>query len=94
MSVKRCQREIDAREFREWQEFYRYEPFGQGWKQSVQICYWVYRMLRGKGATDLEVEDFLPVKPPEDERQPDTGKIMGFFYAIGARLKAKKGAGG
>jgi len=33
-SVRQCQREIDAREFQEWQEIYKQEPWGDDWLQT------------------------------------------------------------
>lgn len=30
MSVKRAQREVDSREFTEWQAYWRLEPWGEG----------------------------------------------------------------
>lgn len=99
MSVARCQREVSAREFREWQEYYWYEPFGDAWRQTASICsrlydIWglIYTWLSGKEATELDLEDFMPRREPGADEALDeakVGKIMGFFYGIGVHLNAQ-----
>lgn len=36
--MRRTQREISAREFQEWQEYYKQEPFGDDWEQAGTIA--------------------------------------------------------
>ena len=37
-SVRKTQQIIDAREFQEWQEYYKLEPFGDDWLQAGTIA--------------------------------------------------------
>jgi hypothetical protein len=37
-SVRECQQRIDAREFQEWIEYYKQEPFGDDWAQTALLA--------------------------------------------------------
>jgi hypothetical protein len=66
-SVRQCQREIDAREYQEWQELYKQEPWGDDWMQTgvlaaSNVNLWSKRKIKP--------ERFIPrVKERRDPQQ-------------------------
>ncbi len=86
MGVKQMLREVDSREITEWMAFYMLEPFGQEWMQAGTIAAEVYRSFTGK---KRKPQDYLPVKPPEQEQD---GNLMAtIFRAFAAEHNKKHG---
>ena len=73
MSVARCQREVSASEFVEWQAFDGMEPGEpyRGDRRTATIAYTIYTMLVGKQGRSLKFSDFMP-RDIEHEPQPQT----------------------
>jgi len=71
MSVARAMREVDAREFSEWQAFDYIEPFGDrraDWRMA-QLLAMIANMFRGKRSKRAKLTDFMwrdtPPKPKQ-----------------------------
>lgn len=66
-SVRQCQLEIDAREFQEWQELYKQEPWGDDWLQAAVIASSNVNLWSKRKVTP---DRFIPrVKQKKDARQ-------------------------
>jgi len=98
MSVSRAQREIDSREFSEWQAFWAVEPWGDERAdiRSAMICCVTANAWRGKDDPPATLKDFLPKFGAEDESpeeiEPDTAddlkrKLIAFTRALGGSVK-------
>lgn len=70
---------MSAQEWREWLEFYRYEPFGSGWQQAALVAAVVANGTPGRRKA-VSMEDFLPVRPPR--RKQTDAEIAEFFCAM------------
>lgn len=62
MSVRRCQAEVDADEFSEWEAFYSLEPFGDWWRCAGEICAAIVNTVGGLfgGKPRCVPEDWMP----------------------------------
>jgi len=54
-SVRRTKREISAREFAEWQEYYKQEPFGDDWLQSGVVAAYSVAPWSKKGLDPVDI---------------------------------------
>ena len=62
MSVRRCQEEVDSREYAEWMGFYEIRPFGEEANDfRGAVAPWVNANIhRGKGSSGPRIEQFYP----------------------------------
>ncbi len=90
MSVRRAQREIDSREFSEWQAYYRLEPFGYDRHDLNNgiLCSLVANALGGKKSKSYKPEDFMP-KFDRKRKQTDTDMGAVVQRALEAARSAK-----
>lgn len=88
-SVRRTQELIDSREFQEWQEYYKQEPFGDDWDQAAMVAatninLWAKRKIDPKRL--IPRFDGTPAKSPEQME----AELMRFARAYNRRLEAKE----
>lgn len=66
-SVKRTQQICDAREFQEWQELYRIEPWGDDWMQAGVIAATSVNLWSKK---KVKPEQFIPKEKSTRRKTP------------------------
>lgn len=71
--------EMTARQFEEWLEFWRWEPFGMEWMRSAQQC----AVIAQAAGSKMTAQDFLPCLPPTPEQTGDQmqATLMAFFFS-------------
>jgi uncharacterized protein DUF4035 len=76
MSVKRCQQEIDSREFSAWLAYWQLEPWGEGRAdlRAGIITSTMANIHRGRDTEAFTPRDFMPTfdaAPPTPEDHDD-----------------------
>jgi len=73
--------------------YYRFEPFGEDWKQTSYVCSMLGNTAGGKkGGGRFTPEDFLPAKRPTAKpvrQSPE--EMLTIFRAIASRQSATAG---
>jgi hypothetical protein len=93
MSVARARREIDRREFVQWQVYESLEPgepFRSDWRMA-RVCSLIANIHRGKGPP-VRLSDFLPNFGGADvllDGKTLRAKIKATFGAIAAHVRPK-----
>lgn len=76
MSVRRAQREVDSREFSEWQAFWQMEPWGEGRGdlRAGIIASTMANLWRGADTPPFTPQDFMPQldRQSTEADDPDT----------------------
>lgn len=90
-SVRETQRLIDAREFQEWQEYYRIEPFGDDWDQAATIAATTVNLWSKK---KVKPSQFIPSTKPKRDAAQVEADMMRFARmhnaAVDRRQKREK----
>lgn len=87
MSVKRCQQEIDSREFVEWQAYFGLDPFGEDRAdlRAGIIAMTIANSQRAKGTRPFTAQEFMPTfgrRRPREEQTPQ--QMLAVFRQIAA----------
>ena len=94
MSLRRCMREVDAREFREWQAEYRIEPWGDVREdlRSGVVASTIANVNRRRGSQPFKATDFcLEFGPPPPKTTRQLQAVMdSFMVGHNANLKHKQ----
>lgn len=71
--------EMTARQFEEWLEFWRWEPFGMEWLQTAQQC----AVTAQAAGSKLTAQDYMPCQPPKQEQTEEQMKstLLAFFFS-------------
>jgi hypothetical protein len=91
MTVAELNRRMSSREFGEWMEFYKSEPFGpvRDNLHSGQITAMLYNVNRRKGARAMSAADFLLMSERE-RMQRTTKKTLAAVKALAQPKRKKK----
>jgi hypothetical protein len=74
MSVRRAQREVDAREFAEWLAIENVAPSDEAdWVRAAMIACVIANANRGRNQRAFRIEDFMPRRR---RKKPMTGRQM------------------
>ncbi len=81
---------MSAREFREWQEFYKLEPFGEERAdlRAAIVAATMANIWRDKSAEPVEVSAFMPKFGAEEETEevPDWQRMLAMAEAMTAMM--------
>lgn len=87
-TLRECMTQVDAWEFKVWEEFFVREPFGLDWMRTGVLCSLVANFASG-GKSRYPAEDFYPVRPPPREQSPEDVVAIFRQLQITQKLKLK-----